>query len=144
MRLPTSVQEIADVIGSDRALYLVGQLPKCYSGIEGKRGVRVILYVPKRLKPDDNLVRILGWHDAMRLVNAFGGEILQPASCAEIYRDFRDRSIIRMSRDGMKTADIAKLMDVSDRHVRNLLREIPQEERSHANDNTRPSSRHRA
>lgn len=138
MRLPESVQEIAEVIGRDSALYLVGQLPRCYSGVDGKKGVRVILYVPKRIKPDDLLVRILGWRDAMRLVGAFGGEILQPASCADVYRGFRDRTIERLAADGMKPAAIAALLEVSDRHVRNLLREIPQQEIPAANDNIAP------
>lgn len=147
MRLPASVQEIADVIGSDRALYLVGQLPRCYQTRKDSKSTswHVILYVPKQLKPDHQLVQVLGWHDAVRLVNAFGGEILQPASCAHIYKRFRDQSIIRMAGEGMKTAEIAELMEVSDRHVRNLLRqEKAQEELMAANDNTRPSSRHRA
>lgn len=94
------------------------------------------MYVPKTLKPDHILVRLLGWSDAQRLVDVFGGEILQPANCADIYRQFRDRSIIRMAGDGMKPAAIAELMGVSDRHVRNLLREMPQEEIRPANDNT--------
>ncbi|QMP19222.1 hypothetical protein [Pseudomonas phage Persinger] len=134
---------------------MIGQLPRCYAGVDGaksygrdgktsKRGVRVIMYVPKRLKPDDSLVRILGWHDAKRLVDAFGGEILQPASCAEIYRRFRDQSAIRMAREGMKPDAIAELLGVSDRHVRNLLREIPQEDAKAANDNNPPSSLQRS
>lgn len=138
MRLPASVQEIADVIGTERALYLVGQLPRCY--IRDKRrltatATHVILYVPKSLKPDHELVRILGWHDATRLVDAFGGEILQPASCADVYRRFRDASILRMVREGMKPAAVAALLEVSERHVRNLLREKPQQDMRPANDN---------
>lgn len=132
MRLPASVQEIADVIGTERALYLIGQLPRCYS----KKSCHVIMYVPKSLKPDHQLVQILGWQDATRLVDVFGGEILQPASCADIYRQFRDRSILRLVDEGMKPADVAEMMEVSDRHVRNLVREKAQEDSAPANDNT--------
>lgn len=138
MRLPASVQEIADVIGSERALFLVGQLPRCYT----KKSCHVIMYVPKHLKPDHPLVRLLGWKDAQRLVDVFGGEILQPANCADIYRQFRDREIIRMAGEGMRTASIAELMGVSDRHVRNLLREITQEDATPANDNTPRKAKH--
>lgn len=145
MRLPGVVQEIADVIGRERALYLVGQLPRCYAGTAGHKSWRVIMYVPKTLKADHQLVHLLGWHDARRLVDAFGGEILQPPTCAEIYRKFRDASIIRMARSGMKSTAIADLMEVSERHVRNLLREeIPQEGIIPANDNTARVSERRA
>lgn len=147
MRLPASAQEIADVIGGERALYLIGQLPRCYSKdlrYPNSKASHVILYVPKVLKLDNVLVRLLGWVDARKLVDAFGGEILQPAGCAEVYRRFRDQSIIRMAGEGIKPATIAELMDVSDRHVRNLLREIPQQDLSPANDNTPSTSANRA
>lgn len=138
MRLPESVQEIADVIGRERALYLIGQLPKTYPpSTRTNHGAteRVILYIPKSLRVDHPLVQILGWHDAMKLVRVFGGEIMQPANCREVYRRFRDQSIGRFIRLGMTTAQVAELMGVSDRHVRNVAREIPQEERRPANDN---------
>lgn len=138
MQLPASVQEIASVIGTERALYLIGQLPRCYT----KKSCHVILYVPKHLKPDHQLVRLLGWNDARRLVAEFGGEILQPANCAEIYRQFRDRSILQMLAGGSRPAAVAELMGVSDRHVRNLQRENAQEDNRPANDNTPRTSNH--
>lgn len=134
MRLPASVQELASVIGTERALYLIGQLPKCVS----KKSTHVILYVPTytRLKPDHRLVQILGWLDAVKLCKAFGGEILQPANCAQLYRAFRDRSIYRLvTEQGMKLSEIAEQFDMTERHVRNVLREISQQETTAANDN---------
>ena len=139
MRLPKSVLEIAEIIGNERALYLVGKLPRCWAGLPGKESSRVILYVPTlaRMKPNHELVKIMGWHDAQRLAREFGGEILQLANCAEIYRGFRDCSILRLVNDhGMKPGDVAQLMGVSDRHVRNLLRENPQKDKEATNDNT--------
>lgn len=138
VRLPASVQEIADVIGTERALYLIGQLPKCYQTRNGSKSTswHVILYIPKRIEPDHQLVKIMGWHDATRLVDVFGGEILQPANCTDVYRQFRDRSILRMVSEGMPGNAVAALMGVSDRHVRNLVREKAQEDRAAANDNT--------
>lgn len=138
LNLPASVQLIADVIGRDRALFLIGKLPKTYPpSTRTAHGAteRVILYIPKALKPDHVLVQILGWQDASRLVHAFGGEIMQPANCREIYRRFRDRSILGMLREGQTTTTVAQLMGVSDRHVRNVAKEIPQEERKAGNDN---------
>lgn len=146
MRLPASAQEIADVIGSERALYLIGQLPRSYQTRKNSKQTswHVILYVPKSLKPDHQLVQLLGWHDAQRLVDAFGGEILNPASCSDVYRRFRDQSIIRMVGEGLAVKSVAELMEVSDRHVRNLVREKAQEELTAANDNTAPVSANRA
>lgn len=130
MRLPNSVQEIADVIGRERALLLIGKLPRCYtrdSRYPGAKTTHIMLYVPKRLPPDHDLVKIIGWRDAFKLVQAFGGEFLYPAGCAAIYRDFRDSAILRLIRnDFMQVKMVADWFCVSERHVRNLLREIPQ------------------
>lgn len=142
MQLPKSAQEIADVIGRERALYLIGKLPRCTppSTRSSKGGEqRVMLYVPTlaRLKPDHQLVRIIGWDDAVKMCRHFGGEILQPGNCAEIYRKFRDASIIRLVGDGVPVKTVAEWMNVTDRHVRGLLvKEKAQEEmKAAANDN---------
>lgn len=140
MRLPSSVQEIANVIGRDRALFLVGQLPRCYS----RKSCHVILYVPKVIKPDHQLVQILGWSDASKLVAGFGGEILHPANCTEVYRAFRDKTALAMIEGGKTPVEVAELLGVSDRHVRNLKREKAQEALSAANDNTPAKSANRA
>lgn len=141
MRLPRSVQQIADVIGDEQALFLVGQMPRFRNASKGG-GAQPTIYVPTtaRLDPKHELVRILGWVDAVKLSEEFGGEILQPANCNEIYRAFRDRSIARMHAEGMKPAAIAELMGVSDRLVRNLVREKPQVDPAAANDNTSPAT----
>lgn len=135
MRLPASVQEIADVIGRETALYLIGQLPTCYAGTDGKRSTRVILYVPRRLRPNHRLVEILGWERASKLVEGFGGEILQPANCQEVYRRFRDVEARRLVGDGMSARHLAEVLAVSERHIRNIAKENPQEALPPANDN---------
>lgn len=140
MKLPASVQEIADVLGIERALFLIGQLPRCYfrdPRWPDAKNAHVIMYVPKvqNLGPSHELVRIVGWTDAVKLCHAFGGEILRPASCAGIYRDFRDQNIARLLRERVPPAMVAEWFGVSERHVKNLLRENPQEERRAANDN---------
>lgn len=147
MRLPSSVQEIADVIGREKALYLIGQLPTCNivdTRTGGSGGRRPMLYVPteRRLKPDHLLVRVLGWNDAVKLCRYFGGEILQPGNCNEIYRPFRDKHIARLVREGVPARMVAEWFGVTDRHVRGVVREIPQEEYTAANDNngTRPKT----
>lgn len=126
--LPNSVREIAAVIGRESTLRLIGKLPTCYAGANGKKSTRVIMYVPKRLPPDHQLVRILGWNTANKLVRHFGGEILYPANCRGIYAKYRDDAILRMLQDGARASMVAELMGLSERHVRNLLREKPQED----------------
>jgi hypothetical protein len=133
MDLPESVQEIADVIGRERALYLIGQIPQC-----GKRSWRVNLYVPQRLKPDHQLVQILGWQDAQRMVREFGGMILQPSNCNHLHRRFRNATIHRLAADGQSIQDIAESVQLTARQVRNILAEKPPEETPPANDNTAP------
>ena len=133
MRLPESVQQLADVIGCELALLLVGQLPKAYSRDKrypGAKSGSVVMYVPSisRLGADHQLVRIVGWHAAVRLSKAFGGEIMYPATCQAIYREFRNESIIRLSKQGVKKAHLAEWFDVDERTIRNLTRENPPEE----------------
>ncbi|MDN7699462.1 hypothetical protein R0290_10055 [Burkholderia semiarida] len=129
MQLPASVQEIADVIGRERALYLIGQLPRYVGGVSGKQSSRVILYVPtpQRLRDDHDLVRILGRADAEALCREFGGLNLNPPNCSEIYRRYRDQQMARMVGEmvgeglpnGYAVAQVASLFDVSGRTVRN-------------------------
>lgn len=127
------------MIGRERALYLIGQLPRCYAGSDGKKSWQVIMYVPKTLKATHPLVRIMGWPDAKALVQAFGGEIMKPPACIDVYRRFRDASIIELAKKKLAAAYIAEVMGVSVRHVQNLLRENPPEGmRDAANDNAAP------
>lgn len=137
MRLPDSAQEIADVIGREAALFLIGQLPRVYggslnscksggrAGTTSKRSSRCVMYVPKRLMPKDVLVRILGWQDASKLAREFSGMLIQPANCADIYRPYRDANIARLLCEGLPIKMIAEWYEVSERTVKNILAEIP-------------------
>ena len=133
MDLPNSVQELAEVIGREKALRLIGGLPQC-----GKRSWRKVLYVPKpsRLGASHPLVRVLGYADALKLSEAFGGEILQPSNCNFIARNFRNTTIRTMAAKGMSPADIAEAVQITSRQVRNILKENAPEETATANDNT--------
>lgn len=125
MKLPKSVQPIADVIGITQTLRLIGQLPVCK--VRDKRygaaiSNRIILIVPVKLKPDDKLVKMIGWHDACRLVAHFGGEYLYPATCAEIYRDFLKKSAHSMLAQGMRPPEIADAMLIPYRTISRWLK----------------------
>ncbi|KVX10606.1 hypothetical protein WL01_22485 [Burkholderia ubonensis] len=121
--LPNSVQVIADVIGRERALYLIGQLPTYVAGAEGKKSSHIILNVPTlpRLHDAHRLVRILGRTDAEKLCRQFGGEILWPANCAEIYRRYRTKVAVQLVREGRTVVDVADLLGVHPRTVRNAV-----------------------
>lgn len=120
--LPGSVREIAEVIGRAAALRLIGALPACVAGAHGKKSSRVMLYVPKKLAPDHRLVQILGAEKAMKMVEAFGGEVMQPANCRRIFARHRDEAILRMLKDGARLSMVLSIMRVSRRHVVNLVR----------------------
>lgn len=125
IRLPQSVMEIAEVIGRDKALHLIGSLPR-----SGSRSWRVCIYIPKeRLPKEHKLVQILGWDDACKLSEAFAGEILQPSNCRSIARAVRDRRIREMGRHGIDADQIARDVDLSIYRVREILAGNPPEER---------------
>lgn len=152
--LPRVVQEIADVIGREQALYLIGQLPTCNvrdsrypSKSQGSK--RVVMYVPKRLKPDHALVRILGWDDAEKLVRVFGGEILCPPMMMSFYRPVRDRAIVRIHHEQrVPVPMLAEWFEMHPERVRQILGvhqvQIPQEARKAANDDDAPPIHKRA
>jgi len=119
--LPESVQEIADVIGTFDALLLIGRLPVCYRDA-GKKSPKVILYVPKRLPPDHQLVEILGFPTAQKLVDAFGGEILYPANCRFVFDRHRNAAVRQMIDAGARLPVVACLFGITKRHVRNITR----------------------
>lgn len=131
-KLPPSVEDIAEVIGRQQALYLIGQLPRVYTPDPRSPDVMkttVIMYVPQRLTPQDRLVSILGWDDAEKLVRSFRGMLIHPATCAEVYRAFRDENIARLNSEKVPNKMIAEWFGVTERHVRNVVATA-------ANDNT--------
>lgn len=142
MELTQTVQEIADVIGRERALYLIGQLPT--TRVESRKYNKVLLYVPKRLTLDHILVKILGWNDASKLVRVFAGELIQVSNCEYIYRSFLHRSIKRMTAEGMTAKAVAELLGVSERTVIRHSDDKPKKEIPSANDNNQITLPNRA
>lgn len=118
--LPPSVAEIAEVIGRQKALELIGSLPQ-----SGSRPWRVCVYIPKRLPADHRLVEILGWHDAKRLAWAFAGMILQPSNCRHISRERRNERILELAEQGVCLQRIAEVVDLSPRQVREIIGREP-------------------
>jgi hypothetical protein len=130
MKLPGSAQEIADVIGREKTLFLIGKLERSPS-----RSWRVNLYIPKRMPLNHWLIELLGFDDAEKLRREFGGMILQPSNCQHVHRDFRNREVCRMAAEGMHAHQIAPAVGLTPRQVRNILAERPPEEITPCNDN---------
>jgi hypothetical protein len=112
---------LADVIGRDDALKLIASLPRVKT--KGHPLGQPVLYVPKTLPPDHAFVRTLGYPVALRLVRAFGGEMLYPAACVALTRAERNRSIMEKLRDGCTEQEVARLFGLTRRHIRNIQRE---------------------
>ncbi len=147
MQLPNSAQEIANVIGREQALYLIGQLPHVYTADPrwpAAKNKTTILYVPKRLNVRDKLVQILGWTDAMKLVREFGGMLIHPANCMNVYRPFRDKNIARLRAEGLSAKIVAEWFDVTERHVRSVVAENPPQARLIADNDNAPTVNNQA
>ncbi|SAL03182.1 hypothetical protein AWB77_06730 [Caballeronia fortuita] len=82
MNLPGTLRDVADVIGEERALYLVRNWPTAYrAGKPGRQSIRISVYVPKRFRGGHALIDVLGQEEAQRMVDAFGGECLHLPNC---------------------------------------------------------------
>jgi hypothetical protein len=118
VRLPESVQEVADVIGRENALRLVGALPS----LPSKPWIAwVSVPQPARLRPDHDLVAILGWPGAVLMCRAFGGELLQLSRCRGLERAARNRRIWDLRAQGMNARQIGEIIDVSPETVKKVL-----------------------
>lgn len=111
MRLPKSVQQIADVIGQEKALGLVRTLR------ESQTGKTLWLYVPtaRNLHTNHALVEMLGWSDAMALCEALGGCHLFPSSCRYLERAVKNRRVLALRDTGLSVAEIATELGMSEK-----------------------------
>lgn len=123
-KLPGSVQQIADVIGREKALELIGKLPLIKSPSRTSGECQVCVYIPMlcNLKPDHKLVMMIGYKAAEKLSLRFGSEILHLATCRNVYRAFRNDAILRMINDRIPVELIAEWMGVSTRTIAMVAR----------------------
>lgn len=127
-KLPESVAEIAEVIGREKALDFVRQLPR-----SGSRPWRACIYIPKRLPADHKLVQMLGWDDASKLSYAFSGMILQPSTLEAMEKAHRNRQIIRAAGEGVPVEEIADVYEMSRYRIREIIAEGQTTEQEAAN-----------
>ncbi|MDR5887545.1 hypothetical protein [Vreelandella janggokensis] len=117
MQLPPSVQQIADVIGADKALTMVRHLRQRCSG------KTLYVYVPKpeRLHANHALVDMLGYADAMALCEEFGGTHLYPSPCKYLQRAIRNRVILALRDTGLSADEVAQELAMSRKWVANVI-----------------------
>jgi Mor family transcriptional regulator len=64
---------------------------------------------------------MIGYQDAMKLVRAFGGEILYPANCRHVFKQVRDDAMVRMVEMGARIEVVADLFGMTPRAVRDIV-----------------------
>ena len=121
--LCADARAVAEVIGRERALFLVGQVVSWERrpGSETGRSGSVYVPTPPRLKASCRLVKILGMDESARLSLVLGGEILHFSGCSSLVKRFRHEAVRRMASSGMPNSLIAWSVGLTARHVRTIL-----------------------
>ncbi|MBF0446703.1 MAG: hypothetical protein HQL67_00735 [Magnetococcales bacterium] len=107
--LPESLLDIKEVIGYEGAMIL---LDRC-------AGTR--LFIPKNMKTQHKLAKLLGFEQAQLMSKYFGGETLSIVRAARAKRDIRNKEIIRLYDAGAKVPDIAQQMELTERQIYSIL-----------------------
>lgn len=115
--LNQTLEEVAFIIGRERALMLVGRLTAT-----GSRPWRVCVYIPKGISPDHRLVRLVGWEDAQALCAHFRGSILELSSGQAIVWSWLQSEVRRLSNEGMGVMEIVDVLAMPARTVRAIRR----------------------
>ncbi|MGB9191630.1 MULTISPECIES: hypothetical protein [unclassified Acinetobacter] len=120
--LPQNVRAIADCIGKDKALALVGQLKRTpQTKADGRTRLRCWLYIPKVPNPKSPLVQIIGWADACKLTQVFNGETISIESCRQMATDFLHRSVREQFNEGIDIETLAVLFGMNPRSILKIL-----------------------
>jgi hypothetical protein len=113
MRIPPNVRSVAEVIGMDAAVRLIGQ---SYPNRQ--------IYVPAREHPGHRLSSVLAPHELTALQRTFGGELLTYPSARGIKRRIKAERKAQAIREdignGLATIEIAAKHGVSDSYVRRI------------------------
>ncbi|KAA0014414.1 hypothetical protein F0A17_01835 [Billgrantia pellis] len=117
MRLPKSVQQIADVVGRDKALHLVRQLRQQQAG----KTLSIYVPQPERLHINHALVEMLGYPEALALCEEFGGTHLFPSACRYLQRAIKNRQILALRDTGLSIEEVAEQLGMSRKWVANVV-----------------------
>ena len=114
--LPDSVQEIAEVVGREKAVRLVeGTRPS------GKRRWRRSLYVPAEMPEGHRIATLIGFEDAARLSFSHGNCILELPACHALRKAYLADYVMRLHDQGAEEAEIAREIGVEKKTVAGLL-----------------------
>ncbi|AEJ01260.1 Mor transcription activator domain protein [Nitrosomonas sp. Is79A3] len=106
--LPGILLEISELIGIKATLKLVAK----YGGVR--------LYVPKTLRPDHDLVEIIGRESAEYMTDRFGGEVLEIPKATLANTALRNISI-RQEYSFLSQRQLALKYQTTERHIRRIL-----------------------
>ena len=106
---PESLTEIKDIIGYQGAMTILSK----YSGIR--------LFIPKNMKSDHKLAKLLGLEQANLMSRHFGGETISIVRAVRAKRAVRNKEIIRRYDAGEKVPDIAQDVELTERQIYVIL-----------------------
>ena len=123
--LPKSISDIASIVGRRKALLIAGYYSstRCQNNRDtrGDNTGGDCVYIPSKMTKDHKLSQLIGFNSAKELSKHTGGILLNISGCRRIYLDFRNSTIAEMKRQGLKICEIAELMDLTNRHVHNII-----------------------
>ncbi len=120
--LPSTVAEIADVIGRDAAIQLAHA-----------RAATRNLYVPHNMPDGHWLPRMIGMDAASRLQRVYSGELIPIATCRDMDRHERNRSIAEDHSAGFSIRHLATRYGLTTRRIGMILaRRVPTKRKSEA------------
>lgn len=103
--LPESLRAIADYCGED----IMWTIWENYGG--GR------LHVPLRVEPDHTLSQLLGFANACRFCQQFGGEFLTIAKGEAAKRAVRNAMIRQAKHEGLDNLTLARRFQLTDRQI---------------------------
>lgn len=118
--LPEGVRNLADVIGREKALLLAGSYLQ-WSRRDRTQGKAGCLYVPRALPAEHRLRELLGNEAAEALARELGGELIHVSACRAVTQRWHTREAARLTGSGLLQVEVAAILGITDRTVRNLL-----------------------
>lgn len=120
--LPPILEEISSVIGRDKTITLVGKLPRSAQiKRDGRTRQRIYLYIPKTLTPEHKLIELLGYEDALKMVDAFAGEIICVPSLKNMHTHFLHHSIRAQYGAGVNIEILVIIFNMTRKNIQRIL-----------------------
>ena len=114
--LPETVEEIAEVIGREKAVRLVEGTRQ-----RGARRWRRHLYIPSDMPEDHRIVSLIGWDAAQALSFSHANSVLELPSCHSLRKAYLSDVVAKMAGQGADQAEIASELGIERKTVASLL-----------------------